>query len=63
MKKKNNNDTEASGDQLPVAQQPPAQKQYLPEEGEEYMRESGNIEDLPDPEQDKEADQQTKTRK
>lgn len=29
----------------------PPQEQLIPKKGEEYMRESGNIEDMPDPEE------------
>ena len=53
--KKNRIDTNtpgAGGDKLPV--NPPPRKQLLPEEAEEYIREAGNIEDLPNPEKEDE---------
>lgn len=49
----------ASGDQLPV-NQPAVSKPVLNKRAEEYLREGGNIEDLPDPEQDKEAGRELK---
>lgn len=48
----------ANGDSLPVSQ--PPQPQRLNKQGEEYLRESGNIEDLPEPEQQAEAEKQEK---
>lgn len=47
----------SEGDKQPVTT--PPEKQLLPEQAEEYLRESGNIEDMPTPEQEKEADQET----
>ncbi|MGB8193496.1 MAG: hypothetical protein WCF67_16315 [Chitinophagaceae bacterium] len=32
------------------------QKQLIPEKGEEYLREAGNIEDLPNTEENEEAE-------
>ena len=51
-----------SGDKLP-SQQPP-KKQLLKKKAEEYIRESGNIEDLPNPAESKAAERVIrKTRK
>jgi hypothetical protein len=54
MKKKKTelNQPGPGGDTLPV--NPPPRKQMLPEEAEEYIRETGNIEDLPNPEKEDE---------
>lgn len=46
----------ASGE-YPVANRP-AQKQIIPPKGEEYLREGGNIEDLPNPSEEKDAGQE-----
>jgi hypothetical protein len=37
-------------------QGPPLQKQVLSEKAEEYLKESGNIEDMPSPEEVEEAE-------
>jgi hypothetical protein len=42
-------------DERPLETQPP-RKQIIPEKGEEYLREAGNIEDLPSPAEDAEAE-------
>jgi hypothetical protein len=48
MDKKNNNTaSDKTGEEIPAQQQPP-EKQLIKEKGEEYLRESGNIEDLPE---------------
>lgn len=49
MKKKKEIQNIPQGDTLPI--NPPPRKQLLNEEAEEYLRESGNIEDLPNPEE------------
>ena len=51
-------DTEATGDRLPVNQDLPPQP-LLDKHAAKYLRESGSIEELPDPEQEKEAEQKT----
>lgn len=45
---KDKNSIGAKGDKAPVKAQPP-KKQLLNEKAEEYLREGGNIEDLPNP--------------
>ncbi|MES2881704.1 MAG: hypothetical protein V4676_06120, partial [Bacteroidota bacterium] len=63
MTPKNTNPTQPAEDQMPIANTgnasnpsphndiaAPAPNQLLPKEAEEYLRESGNIEDLPDAE-------------
>jgi len=47
--KKIKEDIQPPADTVPV--NPPPRKQLLNEEAEEYLRESGNIEDLPNPEE------------
>jgi hypothetical protein len=47
MKKANN----SLGKEKSPEPQPPQEKQILPEGAEKYLRESANIEDLPDPEE------------
>jgi hypothetical protein len=37
--------------------QPPVDKQYLNKKAEKYLRESGNIEDMPDAQEQQEADE------
>lgn len=61
MKKKKTelNQPGPGGDTLPV--NPPPRKQLLPEEADEYLRESSNIEDLPSPEQEDEEGKLIKT--
>ncbi|HYC29507.1 MAG TPA: hypothetical protein VEB42_11830 [Chitinophagaceae bacterium] len=39
-----------------VVENKPARKQLIPEEGEEYLREAGKIEDYPSPAEDAEAE-------
>ena len=36
----------------------PDDKQLIPPKGEEYLRESGNIEDMPDPSAENDADEE-----
>lgn len=48
--------TAAGNDISPQGPQPPAPGQLLGKEAENYLREGGNIEDLPDAEQQKDAD-------
>jgi hypothetical protein len=57
MKKHKIQDEEA---ELPVSQSPPSKKQLLPKEADEYIKESANIEDMPDPEQVEKAEKQFK---
>jgi hypothetical protein len=54
MDKKQDPRQEASPQTTPATNQPP-QEQLIPKKGEEYMREAGNIEDMPDPEELDEA--------
>ena len=39
-----------------AAENQPSPGQLIPEKGEEYLREVANIEDMPSPKEDKEAD-------
>lgn len=61
MEKKNESRA-SKGDTLPLTQQPP-RRQLLNERAEKYLRESGNIEDLPDPAQEREVEKQEKENK
>jgi hypothetical protein len=51
------NETDPS---VPGSEVPPGNNQLLNEKAEKYLRESGNIEDLPDEEDLKELDEATK---
>ena len=51
---KKHNQSGSQGD-YPAGNQPP-REQLIPEKGEEYLREVANIEDMPSPAEDKEAD-------
>ena len=51
---KKHNQSGSQGD-YPAENQPP-REQLIPGKGEEYLREVANIEDMPSPAEDKEAD-------
>lgn len=61
MKKTRNIHPKQNTDQIPV--DPPPRNQLLDEQAEEYLREGGNIEDLPTPEQEEQIDKLTNDKK
>jgi hypothetical protein len=63
MKKKNNSLSGSTDNKSSLYQKSPLKKQLLPERAEEYLREGGNIEDMPSPEQMKEAEKEYKYRR
>lgn len=55
MDKKQDPRQPSKEEQISPASDPLSQEQIIPKKGEEYLREGGNIEDLPDPEELDEA--------
>jgi hypothetical protein len=61
MQQKKNKGIASSGDRLPTKQAP--KKQILNKKAEEYLREGGNIEDLPTPAEMERAERKMKRNK